>query len=125
MSEQPTTRRLFLVGGTAVAACARINGSIAKTGDRDSVFAAIEQHRVLKASIFNGSDEDPDDEMTDLLEEQLQALGRMEPTTVAGAIALLAYMADEEGYFADANSPLVPTIHSVVAALTKLEAVHV
>ena len=60
--------------------------------------------------------------MQDLEEEQLQALGRIEPTTLAGAVALLSHMVEVEGCFADEKSPLLPAIHSVIAALEKLGA---
>jgi hypothetical protein len=112
-------RRLFLATGTAAAVFATVKRAAGSTGTVDPIFAAIEEHRLTRSAAYNGS-EDGSEEMQDLEEEQLQALGRIEPTTLAGAVALLSYMVEVEGCFADENSPLVPSIHSVIAALQKL-----
>jgi hypothetical protein len=119
-----SNRRLFLVAGTAAALTVTLKSAALLATEPDPIFAAIEQHRLVRAAAYDG-EHDPSDEISDREEELLQELGKIEPTTIAGAAALLSYMVDVEGYFVDANSPLVPTINCVVAALEKLEAAHV
>lgn len=53
-------------------------------------------------------------------EAALQTLGDLVPTSTAGAAALLAYMAEVEGDFADKQSPLLRTVLSVAKGLDEL-----
>ena len=85
----------------------------------DPVLKQIGQHRALHLAIGKTSGlDDPDYENACEVEEAaLQALGDALPTTVAGAAALLAYMAEVEGDFADDQSPLLRTVLTVARGL--------
>lgn len=80
----------------------------------------IEQHRALRLAIggTSGHDNDPAYVMAcDVEEAALQALGYALPTSLRSAAALLGYMAEVEGDFADDGSPLLRTVLTVAAAL--------
>jgi hypothetical protein len=93
----------------------------------DPIFAAIEEHKKLRAFAnhggFDEGDEGPAFEAAcDAEERALQVLGDLSPTTVAGAAALLAYMAEVEGYFIkNSGSPILKAIVTVSHALKAIE----
>jgi hypothetical protein len=93
----------------------------------DPVFAAIAEHKRLRAFAYHGGfdegDEGPEYEAACTAEESaLQALSRLKPTTVGGARALLKYMADVEGCFVrNTGSPLLRTVLTVANALKAIE----
>ena len=89
----------------------------------DPVIEQIEHHCALRLAISktSGLDNDPAYVTAcDAEEAALQALGDALPTTVTGAAALLAYMADVEGDFADNQSPLLRTMHTVARSLQQM-----
>ena len=53
-------------------------------------------------------------------EAAVQALGHVLPTSIAGAVALLEYIADVEADFVDEQSPIVGAMLSVAKGLTAL-----
>jgi hypothetical protein len=87
---------------------------------RDPAFAAIERHRAAKAAFLSCP---PDDSRNPRLgaeiERALQALGHIQPSTSAGAAALLAYTLREEEGFVDENTPLRGVIRAVGCFLTE------
>jgi hypothetical protein len=90
----------------------------------DHVFAEIEEHKRLRSAAYHsGVDEGPEHEAACGAEESaLQALGDCEPKTVAGAAALLDYMAEVEGCFvANTGSPILKTVLTVANALKSIE----
>jgi hypothetical protein len=93
----------------------------------DPVFAAIAEHKRLRSFAYHGGfdelDEGPEFEAAcDDEERAIQALGSLKPTTVAGAAALLAYMARVEGFFVkNTGSPLLKTVKTVAKALKTIE----
>ena len=113
----PADRRGFLRG---LATLPLIGGSVALI---DPVLGQIEQHRALRLAIAATSEEDDDPAYVtacDAEEAALQALGDALPTSVAGAAALLAYMAEVEGDFADDGSPLLRTVLTVARSLQQM-----
>ena len=112
------TRRGFLAqaavaaaGGAALGLALPLPGS-AGAAERvpDSIYAAIERHRELSADYtaavdisskleegpeFEAADEISGDRCRDLL-DHADALSRLEPTTLAGVIALMRYVANLE-----------------------------
>jgi hypothetical protein len=94
--------------------------------NEDPVFAAIDDHKRLRAFAYGGfgdDDEGPEYESAcDAEESALQALSRLKPITVGGARALLKYMANVEGCFVrSTGSPLLKTVLTVANALKAIE----
>jgi hypothetical protein len=87
----------------------------------DPIFTTLDEHKRARA-LFNdypGNEDDPEFEGLAVEEEALlQNLGNLRPATLAGAVALLAHMAECEGCFTYLNSPFLRTVNSVVAALS-------
>ena len=84
------------------------------------VLAQIELHKVLRvrSNTHPGDDDDPTYHAAVYDEEAaIQALGDMKPTTLFGAAAQLAYMADVEEAFQNNQSPLVRCVRMVAKAL--------
>jgi hypothetical protein len=77
----------------------------------DPIFAAIEAHQQTHAQYLSSLGEESDEDVNDDLrttDQSALALLTVEPTTIAGAAALLAYYAEQTiedvTYFPDADS---------------------
>ena len=82
----------------------------------DPVLAQIARHQTLRLAVNKTSGRDDDPVYVTACQDEeaaIQALGDMLPTTLAGAAAQLAYMAEVEADFADDGSPLLRTALTV------------
>lgn len=85
------------------------------------MFAGIAKHQALRKAVWETSEDDPAFENVFKDQETaIQALGDMLPSTVAGAAAQLAYIAEVEGDFTDEQSPLLRTVLTVAQGLAAM-----
>jgi hypothetical protein len=130
-ADQPNSRRRFflLVGKagavTAVTAALAtgLKASAALAGPtKDPLFALLEAHRRAFAyANEKGTSEEECDRRVDLEDEALWRLAEIEPTTIAGARAMLEHIADyDNGCFLTAELHSV-AMKSIAAALAKME----
>ena len=130
MRERATFSRRALAAALPIAALVAMPAAALPklaTAAADPVLEQIAGHRALRIAITrtSGRDDDPAYEAAcDAEEAALQALGDALPTSIAGAAALLAYMAEVEGDFADDGSPLLRTVLSVAAGLINIGGSH-
>jgi hypothetical protein len=99
------TRRAILAGAAALPATAAVAAMPLAVVDRDPIFAAIDPHRAASAS-YDDNCSRLDEEDTPEAEAQLSELHNreesaalailaVEPTTIAGVVAILTYAADQ------------------------------
>ncbi|MBM3655286.1 MAG: hypothetical protein FJX06_21275 [Alphaproteobacteria bacterium] len=95
MSAQPqTSRRLFLAAGSASAVFGALAQAAARvSSDADPIIKALAGVRAARAAYEQEPDDTADDAF-DRIGEFEAELFSTEPTTIVGATALLAYMAD-------------------------------
>jgi hypothetical protein len=135
MSRNTTTSRRALLAGAPAVAAAALAGSNAlaiaeaKAAEVDPIFAAIERHRAAE-EVGNSRCSALDEAGTAEAEEELGALydaigtaedelRETEPTTIAGAVALLRYVARVVEHGPTLGHLLDPTV--LADALAKIE----
>ena len=118
--EHVLTRR-SLAAAIPLAIGASSAAAVPRSSATDPVFTQIELHKLLRDRANNTPwpDDGPLYQSACAEEEAaIQALGDIMPTTLSGAAAQLAYMADVEEAFQDDQSPLVRCVRTVAKALT-------
>lgn len=120
------TRRALVSGAPSVILSATIPAcaQAPSARDHDPIFTQVELHKELRHRV-NTMPEDDDDPAylaaTEAEEAAIQALGEMQPTSIAAAAAQLSYMAEVEGDFHHNGSPLLQTVLSVARGLASIQ----
>jgi hypothetical protein len=113
----------LFAGAPALAILPRVALAARGAGEPvDPVFALIADHRAAVHALNHDPDESSaaTEAAGNICVEKMEALCSTEPTTLAGASALLTYLIEDEADHLEAVAPFVMGVNSCIAALKKI-----